>query len=725
MARRRVSFIITAKNKGFIKALDQSGRRLRRFGFKMERMGRSLTQNITMPVAAAGGAAIKMASDFEKSLSQAQAQANLTADQVSFIGDSAKEMAKRTGESTDDIIEAYKFTVSAGMSLAESQKIVGAAAEASAAGFGEQRDLVRLTTTAMQAYSDELDSGRQFMDMLVGAAQVMEIEVSKLGPAFQRNVGVAKQLNIGMEELFAGIGSVSEIMGDAQRGGRLFQTMITKLLNPTGKAKEVITGVFGSLRNMHRSIRDEGLLKTMLRLRQELEATSEEGLGLVFSQRSLEAALNFTNREGDRTSEIMKNMGDTAGSTKSAFDDVSDTTERRFRKALRNLQVAAIELGQIMLPIVNDIIEVVSDWVTRFSELDKATQQNVVQTAAYAAALGPMLIVGGKVIKMLGSMQKGVAGLATAFKTGSLAIWGWIGALSALGVANFKANQRSQDRIDAISEEVKQIESVEEANKKIVEIESERARLQRQMAKGARGLGKELEDLNQRLQETIMWRNELAAQDIVSDTGGSPSRPASTSGTTGDGGGRSTSLVDQVSNIGRVSAVSTEVARRNLDNMRASVDNTTDALVGQAIAARKSGEELSKGQKIGAMFGETMADAFAQAALHGRNLLDVLENIGKQLAARGFVKAIGMLLTGGFSGGFNLGSLVGSIFGVNDALVTSRGDVIQFHPDDDILAMKDFGNLQSSVTGKAQVNVFMDSRLVDQQLVTLENKRGR
>lgn len=40
--------------------------------------------------------------------------------------------------------------------------------------------------------------------------------------------------------------------------------------------------------------------------------------------------------------------------------------------------------------------------------------------------------------------------------------------------------------------------------------------------------------------------------------------------------------------------------------------------------------------------------------------------------------------------------LEGPSTSVNDALITSRGDVIKFHPDDNILAMKDFGNLQPS-----------------------------
>lgn len=397
-------------------------------GRSMQRVGRSMNRYVTLPLLAAGGAAVKFSSDFNDSLAEARAQADLTGQQVSFIGDAASETAIATGEATADIIEAYKFTISAGQDLAASQRIVTAAAEASAAGFGQQRDLVRLTTTAMQAYNEEIDNGRQFMDLLVGSAQVMELEVSKLGPAFQRNVGVAKQLNIGMEELLAGIGSVSEIMGDATRGGRLFQTMITKLLSPTGEAKEVIAEVFGSLREMHSSIAEEGLLSTMVRLREETEAMSDEGLGLVFSQRSLEAALNFTNREGERTMEIMENMGDTTGSTNDAFQD-SITFTTRLSRTWEALQAAMRPVGNVLLDALNPALDKATDFLADMAEVLGNVNPKVIQMGA---VIGGLVATIGPLLSALGFMSIGIGGLVSAFGMMISAATGVVGFFASL-----------------------------------------------------------------------------------------------------------------------------------------------------------------------------------------------------------------------------------------------------------------------------------------------------
>lgn len=99
-------------------------------------------------------------------------------------------------------------------------------------------------------------------------------------------------------------------------------------------------------------------------------------------------------------------------------------------------------------------------------------------------------------------------------------------------------------------------------------------------------------------------------------------------------------------------------------------------------------------------FGQGMANVVVQ----GEKLVDTLKNIGKLLASAVIQKGISILLTGGLGGtgffgdgGGIFGSLLGKITGtkVNDALITSAGKIVEFHPNDNILAMKDFGGLQA------------------------------
>lgn len=119
-------------------------------------------------------------------------------------------------------------------------------------------------------------------------------------------------------------------------------------------------------------------------------------------------------------------------------------------------------------------------------------------------------------------------------------------------------------------------------------------------------------------------------------------------------------------------------------------------------------------------FTQSFGQGMANVVLQGERLIDTLKNIGKLLASAVIQKALSVFLTGGLGGGGFFGSgggLFGKIFGVNDALITSGGDVVKFHPDDNILAMKDFGNL-----GGAQ-HVTVSGR-IDGNDILLSNSRS-
>ena len=89
MADQKLRVILEAKADKLIKALDKSSNKLKQFGADASRIGKGLSVGLTLPIAAAGGAAIKLASDFEESLNKVD---------VSFKKSSAsvKEFSKTT-----------------------------------------------------------------------------------------------------------------------------------------------------------------------------------------------------------------------------------------------------------------------------------------------------------------------------------------------------------------------------------------------------------------------------------------------------------------------------------------------------------------------------------------------------------------------------------------------------------------------------------------------------
>ena len=70
MAGKRLSVSLTLNDKQFQSGLRKATKSIQKFGKSMQRTGESLSRNLSAPIALAGVASIKMASDFEESLNK-------------------------------------------------------------------------------------------------------------------------------------------------------------------------------------------------------------------------------------------------------------------------------------------------------------------------------------------------------------------------------------------------------------------------------------------------------------------------------------------------------------------------------------------------------------------------------------------------------------------------------------------------------------------------------
>ena len=97
------------------RALNTASSKLKSFGKRTTQIGKSLSTSITLPLAIAGGAAVKMAADFDKSMTQIKTLVGIASDEVNRMGAAAIQMAKETGNSSKDAADALFFITSAGL----------------------------------------------------------------------------------------------------------------------------------------------------------------------------------------------------------------------------------------------------------------------------------------------------------------------------------------------------------------------------------------------------------------------------------------------------------------------------------------------------------------------------------------------------------------------------------------------------------------------------------
>lgn len=69
------------------------------------------------------------------------------------------------------------------------------------------------------------------------------------------------------------------------------------------------------------------------------------------------------------------------------------------------LEELAISFGEMLMPVIRSVVSAVQAFVDKLNSMDEGTRQTIITVLAIAAALGPLLIVIGKVISSVGTIM--------------------------------------------------------------------------------------------------------------------------------------------------------------------------------------------------------------------------------------------------------------------------------------------------------------------------------
>lgn len=118
----------------------------------------------------------------------------------------------------------------------------------------------------------------------------------------------------------------------------------------------------------------------------------------------------------------LASFAEEGGFAAGAMERLSETTAGKFSTAMDNLKLAAAEIGEVLLPVINRILEGTISLAQKFGGLSSGVKTAIVVIGGLAAAMGPLFIAIGSVIGAYANLNLALTGfkarqLATAAAT--------------------------------------------------------------------------------------------------------------------------------------------------------------------------------------------------------------------------------------------------------------------------------------------------------------------
>lgn len=386
-------------------------KRLETSGAAMKKFGRGMTMYMTAPLALVGGAAFKMHMDFESSMSKIVGLVGVAREQVDAWGKDILKMAPQLAKSPQELADALFFVTSAGLRGAEAMDVLEMSAKASAAGLGETKIVADLVTSAMNAYGTAVLNAEQATDVLVATVREGKAEAAALTASMGMVLPIASNMGVAFHEVGAAVAAMTRTGTKAATASMQLRQILASMLKPTQQAEEALRGMGTSSALLRKTIREDGLLAALMKLKELSDEYGETVMSTVFPNiRALSGVLDIMGANLEDNIALFERMGVTTDSLNKAFEAASETTRFKFDQAIVTAKTSLTILGKTVseafLPILKSLAEKLQKLTDWFTSLDDAQRQQVVRIAGLIAVIGPLSMI-------LGVLLGGISRLIT------------------------------------------------------------------------------------------------------------------------------------------------------------------------------------------------------------------------------------------------------------------------------------------------------------------------
>lgn len=442
MAKRTAALRILfgADTKQFDAALKQSVRKMQRTAKDLQTVGKSLSKNLTAPLLGIAAISTKTAVDFEFAMAKVQAVSGFTAAEMQRLEKQAENLGATTSRTQDEVAGLQLELAKLGKTADEIEAMTESVLSLSIAFDQDLAESARVIGATLNQFDLSAEESGRVADNMAVLFGTSALDLEKFDAAMRTVGPTANAMGLSVEEAGAAMALLVNSGVDASTVGTALTKSLTTLAKKGFEGKDALAA----------------LTSQNLSVAEAFEIFGDRAGKIV----------PILAESSDELQRYITLQEDGEGAALKARKTLEATAKGGFDKLRSALSAAATQIGKKFLPMVNRIVDGLTELISGFAALDTGVIASVVSIGGLVASIGPLIFIAGQMVfaysqltiainSNTASQLKNIAALATnpyvllgaAIATLAYGFYKWSTQLNATEQAQQKLLE-TQDKID-------------------------------------------------------------------------------------------------------------------------------------------------------------------------------------------------------------------------------------------------------------------------------------
>ena len=390
-----------------------AGEKMKSIGGQMSEVGQNLTMKVTVPLAAAGTVAAKKFADVDKTMQLTNKTMGNTKEQADLLDKAMKDAAANSVYGMNDAATATLNFARAGLDAEQASSTLAPAMNL-AAGEGGNLDTVSAGLVAtINGFGDSFDKASTYADVFANACNNSALDVDSLSSAMSIAAPVFKAAGYSVNDAALYMGVMANNGIEANKAANSLKTGLARLVSPAKQGAEMMAqlGLYtdeggSAFENLDGSMKSTTEIQKILHdsFAQLSESEQIAAASAIFGKNQMSSWLALINTAPEDVDKLSQSLGE-EGTTAEMASAMMSGFGGSMEKLKSSVDVAATSLGEALAPTILKAAEFIQKLVDWFNSLSEKQQQMIAKIALIVAALGPVLLIGGKLLIGIGQLM--------------------------------------------------------------------------------------------------------------------------------------------------------------------------------------------------------------------------------------------------------------------------------------------------------------------------------